>query len=395
MTTYPLETLAAQIDSSGISAPSYQDIYASLQASFKNIYGTDSYLDPDSQDGQMLAVFARAISDSNNTAISVYNSFSPATAQGTGLSRMVKVNGLTRLVPSSTAVNITIVGVAGTVITNGIVSDGTNQFLLPDTVTIDTTGSVVVTAYAANPGAITAAAGTVTTIVTPTLGWQNVSNSADAIPGAPVESDATLRVRQSVSTSLAAQTIIDALYGALANLSGVQQLKIFENDTSLPDSNSLPQHSIAVVIKGGDATTIAQTIANKKSPGCDTYGSTYVQVIDSRGIPANISFFVPVSVTILVDLSIKALPGYTSTIGAEIVQNIVNYINAEGINANGGLLSLTSLYSPIYGTDAPQTYNVTNLQIARSPASPAAADLAIAFNEYPTISASNITLIVS
>lgn len=36
---------------------------------FQQIYGTDAYLDPDSKDGQMVALVALAIHDANNTAI--------------------------------------------------------------------------------------------------------------------------------------------------------------------------------------------------------------------------------------------------------------------------------------------------------------------------------------
>ena len=72
-----MTSLAAQVTSTGITAPPYADILASLIASFQSIYGIDSYLGADSQDGQMLAVVAKAINDSNQTAIAVFNSFSP------------------------------------------------------------------------------------------------------------------------------------------------------------------------------------------------------------------------------------------------------------------------------------------------------------------------------
>ena len=77
---YPLPTLAATLSATGISAPAYTDILLSLQASYGTIFGTDAYIAPDSQDGQLLAVVARAISDCNDMAIAVYNSFAPSTA---------------------------------------------------------------------------------------------------------------------------------------------------------------------------------------------------------------------------------------------------------------------------------------------------------------------------
>lgn len=77
--------LAATVTASGISAPDYQTILNTLTGYFQQIYGDDVYLDSDSKDGQMLAIYARGIHDANNTAIAVYNSFSPATAQAVAL----------------------------------------------------------------------------------------------------------------------------------------------------------------------------------------------------------------------------------------------------------------------------------------------------------------------
>lgn len=397
MTNYPLATLAATVSNAGISAPSYSDIYQSLQASFQGIYGSDSYIEDDSQDGQMLAVFAKGISDANFTAISVYNSFSPSTALSNALSSNVKINGIRRLSSSNSSVNVYIVGVAGTTINNGIVADvNNNKWDLPATVVIPSSGQITVTAVSEAVGAITAPFGTVNKIVTNVNGWQTVTNLIAAVPGAPVEIDPELRVRQSVSTSNSALGILDAIVGNVANITGVTQVKAFENDTQFTDSNGLPPHSIALVVEGGDVQTIGNTIALKKDPGCYTYGTTTVLTVDSVGVPNTINYFVPTLETILVNVTIKALAGYTNATGNQIIASIVNYINGEGIFANNGLLSLSSVLAAAYNTDAPATYNVnlSALQIGISPNSPANADLVIAFNQLPTCSPPNVNLTV-
>jgi hypothetical protein len=96
MATFPLATLACTIDENGISAPSYADVLASLQASFQSIYGSDIYIEPDSQDGQWLAVLAQIINDGNQADVTSYNGYSPSYAQGAALSSQVKINGLRR-----------------------------------------------------------------------------------------------------------------------------------------------------------------------------------------------------------------------------------------------------------------------------------------------------------
>jgi uncharacterized phage protein gp47/JayE len=393
MTTYPLPTLSPTIDATGISAPAYPDIYASLQASYLIIY-PDAVLDPSSQDGQWIAVIAQAISDNNNAIIAAYNNMSPATAQGAGLSSNVKINGLARLIPSNSTIPVSIVGQVGTIITNGLVGDGTNQFALPSPITIPIGGSIVETATCTVQGAILSPAGAMQ-IVTPTAGWQTATATAPATPGAPVENDATLRQRQSVSTSLPAQSVIDAIYAALDNLTGVQLLKIYQNDTNTTDGNGVPPHSIACVVSGGDAVTIAQTIALKKGPGCGTYGTTSELVVDPKGIPVLINFFIPGQLTILIAIGIKALAGYQSTTGALIIAALVTAINNEGIGANAGLLSLSSLYSVAYSVPNANTFNVTSLAIAISPGSPASTDLTIPFNDIPVCVTGNVTLSVT
>ena len=86
----------ATIDENGLHLPDYPTVLEDVKARFRGIYGDDLYLGPDSQDGQLCAVFALALHDAYTLAGSVYNAYSPATAQGTGLSRMVKINGLRR-----------------------------------------------------------------------------------------------------------------------------------------------------------------------------------------------------------------------------------------------------------------------------------------------------------
>ncbi|OAH28439.1 hypothetical protein AYJ10_02075 [Serratia marcescens] len=71
--------LAATVAASVIT-PDYQAILNTLTGYFQQIYGDDVYLASISKDGQLLAIYAHGIHDSNNMTIAVYNSLSPATA---------------------------------------------------------------------------------------------------------------------------------------------------------------------------------------------------------------------------------------------------------------------------------------------------------------------------
>lgn len=393
MPTYPLPTLAAQVTSTGISAPSYADILASLKATYHNIYGPDAYLEEDSQDGQLLAAFAQAINDVNNTAIAVYLSFSPATAQGAGLASVVKINGLTKLIPTNSTIDVLLAGVVGTTIINGIVQDPNgNKWDLPASVTIPIGGSIIETATCETKGAIALGNSISLSIVTPTLGWQSATTNSAANPGHPTETDAALRQRQAISTELPSQSIIGGIYGTLANLAGVVLLKIYENDTGSADGNGIPGHSISVVIQGGDSVAIAQAIEEKKTPGTGTYGTTTEIVTDPIGVPVAINFYRPTQVIIDINITIKALAGYVSSTGVALTAAEAAAINAEGIGANNGLLSLSALESECYDIPLANTFNVTAFTMARHPASPTAADITIAFNEIPVAGTINLTV---
>lgn len=401
MTTYPLPTLAAQVTAVGISAPSYADVVASLQASYRAIYGSDAYLEADSQDGQWIAVLAQAIHDVNQAAIATYNAYSPSTAQGVGLSSTVKINGLARLVASNSTAAVVVVGQVGTVITNGVVADtNDNKWNLPATVTIPLAGQITVTATAQELGAITAAAGTITKINTPTRGWQTVNNPADAIPGAPVESDATLRRRQAASTAQAAQTPMAGIYGALANLPGVTALAGYENDTGVTNSFGLPAHSISFVVEGGDVVQIAQTIAQKKNPGTGTYGTTSELILDTMGASVTVNFYQPTQVPLKAAITIKALAGYVSSTGTALQQAVANYMNSQGIGAGAtdgtGKIYLwrVGAIAAMMGSGLESTFDVTVVQIGKVSGALGTSDIAIAFNELGTCDVAHITLTV-
>lgn len=397
MTTYPLPTLACTVDANGITAPDFNDILESLKASYRSIYGSDVYLEPDSQDGQWIAINATAINDANAAAIAVYNQFSPSTAVGNGLSSIVKTNGINRRVATKSTVDVTLVGQNGTVITNGAVGDTLgNTWLLPASVTIPSAGTITVTATCSVDGDLTAAVGTVTRILTPTRGWQTVTNGSAAAPGVAVETDGQLRQRQSISAALPALTALQGVRAAVGALTGVQDVAAFENDTNVTDSNGLPPHSMSMVVQGGDVTEIAETIALKKTPGTYTHGTTSEVVYDEQGMPLTIRFYRPTVVRVIGELTITALPGWQAPTAVDIVAAIVAAINDDAIGAD---VYLSKLYTPANLPDDPRgvTYDIPavgGLKLARFGNAPVEANLLLAFNEVASADAADFVVTV-
>lgn len=393
MATYPLSTLALQVTETGVSAPPYADILASLQASFRLIYGDDAYLEADSQDGQLLAIIAKALHDCNQAGISVYNSFSPHTAVGIGLSNVVKINHMQRLIPTKSQVNVTVGGVTGTTIVDGIVGDAAgNRWMLPSLVTIPIGGSAIFTAEAEFAGNINAPIGSVIKILTPTAGWQSVTNATAATPGQPVESDAELRARQEITPAANSKTVLESLGANIKALPGVVYGVIYENDTGTTDANGVPAHSVACVVKGGVAADIADTIYRRKGPGVGTYGTTTISITDVSGTARNINFFVPTEKPIKVGISLHPEANYTTAIAASIKQAVVDYINGLDIGED---LVVNRLFTPalLLGSPESETYKITVVTAALAPGGTlGTSDVVMSFVEKATAVVADITI---
>ncbi|EDA8690360.1 TPA: baseplate J/gp47 family protein [Salmonella enterica subsp. enterica serovar Muenchen] len=389
--------LSATVTVEGISAPDYQTILDTLTSYFQQIYGSDAYLEPDSKDGQMVALVALAVHDANNTAIAVYNCFSPATGYGAALTSNVKINGIARKGATNSAVDLLLTGIAGTTITNGTVKDTNNViWRLPASVVIGVDGAVTVTAICSNSGAVAALAGTITTINTPTRGWTSVTNPAAATVGAPAETDAELRIRQGQSVAIPSITPFEGVDGAIANIAGVTRHKLYENDTGKTDGNGLPPHSISAIVDGGDVTEIAQTIRGNKGQGVRTWGKTSVTVPDKYGNPNIISFSRPTDVPVYGKITLKVFAGYTSQIGVQIQQAVADYINSLMI---GDPVLLSRIYSPanlgvVSGGNA-RYYDIQELLIGKSPETVAAANINIAYDESASCKPENIIITVA
>ncbi|ECE6272130.1 baseplate J/gp47 family protein [Salmonella enterica] len=389
--------LSATVTAEGISAPDYQTILDTLTSYFQQIYGSDAYLEPDSKDGQMVALVALAIHDANNTAISVYNCFSPVTGYGAALTSNVKINGIARKGATNSTVDLLLTGTAGTTITNGTVKDTNNViWRLPASVVIGVDGTVTATAICSKSGAVAAPVGAITTINTPTRGWTSVTNPAAATVGAPAETDAELRIRQGQSVAIPSITPFEGVDGAIANIAGVTRHKLYENDTGKTDGNGLPPHSISAIVDGGDVTEIARAIRGNKGQGVRTWGKTSVTVPDKYGNPHIISFSRPTDVPVYGKITLTVFAGYTSQIGVQIQQAVADYINRLMI---GDQVLLSRIYSPanlgvVSGGNA-RYYDIQELLIGKSPEAVAAANINIAYDESASCKPENIIITVA
>lgn len=375
-----MANFVSTIDAFGIHKPQFADCLAYFVNGLQAIAGADVVLTPDTQDGQAAGIWAAALDDCNSASVACYNSFSPQTAQGVALDSVVKVNGIARAVASFSTVQLTVVGQAFAVINGGVAQDQLgNYWALPASVTIPAAGVIVVTGTCQAIGAVNAPAGAISSISTPSYGWQSVTNALAAIPGNPVEVDGQLRQRQTVSTMIRAQGILEGLVGQILALPGVTLINAVANATGAVDVNGIPPNSLAVVVNGGVASSIAGLLYNRL-PGIGLVGTTVQAFVDRSGISRNVAFSYATIVPITWQVSISAGKGFTADVQAMIVAAIVAFTG--GLRIGQGI-KRTACYGAanLFNGAFSNTFEITNLLVARGAAFPASLDVAIAYNE--------------
>jgi uncharacterized phage protein gp47/JayE len=338
-----MDYVAPYINESGLHLPSYPDILAMFISGAQSIYGADIYLGTDSADYQMLSAVALAANDAMGAVQLAYNNRGPLTALGSGLDQVIKLNGMKRNSASYSICTLTLTGTPSATINNCSASDGTYQWALPVAVTFDGSGNASVSATCATIGAIHAAIGTINQIATPTIGWLTVNNAVAADAGLPVESDSSVKSRQTTSTELPSQTLLAGTKGALLQVAGVSRLQVYENYTDYTDALGNPPHSITCVVEGGTDDAIASTIYINKGPGCNPNGTTSVSIYDpAYNYPYVVKFYRPTYEQIYSAIQIHGLTGYSSSQLGLIQAAVMAYINGLSI---GEEVTVSALYA--------------------------------------------------
>lgn len=238
-------------------------------------------------------------------------------------------------------------------------------------------------------GAIAQEANTITTIVTPVLGWDAVSNPLAASEGRLAETDEELRLRFRNTKLERSTNILDSLYSALLNIDGVTEVAIYENDTDVVDVNGVLGHSFLPVVLGGSSQQIAETIWENKPIGIRSQGNTEIDVTDSQGFVHSIGFERPNPVTAYVTINLSLNPEDPNIFPGDgvdqIKQAIIDYAASKfGV---GDDVIFSRLYTPINQIPGHQ---IDSLFLGTSPSPTTASNIVIAFNEISSFESVNI-----
>lgn len=262
------------------------DIKAEFEEAYKNALGGDLNTDVGTPQGQMIVNDTQSLVYAQNQVVLVANAMSVLTATGKALDVAAQWWGYYRKQASATVVIATITGTQGTVIPEGaLVSNGSNEFALLNGITIPAGGSISAQFACTEKGAIPCASNTLTTIVTTISGWSTVNNGQAGIIGYDEENDALFRSRITANwLNIRARSILGAIVDNIAQLDGVVSVLGRENPTSSSvtiDSITLAPYSIYLNILGGTGSEIAKILAEQKTLGAATNGSTTITYADA------------------------------------------------------------------------------------------------------------------
>lgn len=367
-------------------------------------------LDPSTPDGLKLASDAEIFANLDELGQRAYNSKDPNKAKDVDLNVICSLTGTIRSQGTPSNVELTITGVAGTVILAGklveSVVDG-SQWSIDSNVTIGVGGTVAATATCTTNGATVASIGTITRIVDTVGGWQKVTNPTVATLGTNRQNDSSLRLERSKAVSRPGNAQVDNMLGEIFAVEGVRRAIVLENDTGVTDANGLPEHSVAPIVDGGTNEDVAKAIFRKKNPGCKLHAAgTSVTVPDVFDIyPSNardITFSRPNYVDMIVSVTIQndgTLPNDTDE---RVKQAIIDYSSGELVAAECGFnvlgfdigeeVPVSRMYTPInqvigvFGNSYITALTVNTLTTGQVP---------IAFNELSRWDLSNITVIIN
>lgn len=314
--------MTLEFTNNGLSIDNLQDITDALAQAYRDIYGQDINLNPESPDGQRVGIEAKARADLQALVLQIYNAMDPDTASGDFLTRVSKYAGITRRPPTRSQADVSVVTDRPVTLPEGFtVEDDLGQSWVLDTEQALTAGTTTVTLFAENFGSVEADANTITEIVTVVLGVTSVTNPSAALVGVDEETDEHLRLRRRRSVQLPAFTPVGSIFARLSNLSGVTDAVVYENDQDTTDTDrNIAPHTIWAVVEGGDVADIAETLARTKTAGTGTKGSsvgTYIETLERPGfedfdIEHSMRFDRPTGVDIYVRMNVSPRrPGAT------------------------------------------------------------------------------------
>ncbi|MBC8949394.1 baseplate J/gp47 family protein [Xenorhabdus sp. TS4] len=281
-----------QITPDGILAPPTQEVIDGWWQVLKGCFGDNLNTDMNTPQGQLVTTLTAIITDERNFFVNLLNSFDPRYADGMMQDALAYIYFLQRKRATKSVAEITINGLANTVIPVGfqITDDSGKTWSTQTESRVGDDGLVAVNVYCDVAGRVIASAGAINRIVKNINGVDSAINKTAAIVGKDEESRQEFELRRQESVAVNAKNTNAATYGAVSNINNVVDCYVVDNpnnETITVGVTSYPliRNSIAVSVVGGDDNEIARQILAKAGSGCSFAGNTMVKYEDTDNFP--------------------------------------------------------------------------------------------------------------
>lgn len=382
----------------GVIVPDTSGILGGVQAEYKDAFGQDLVVTPDTPQGVLITGETAARVEVVNNNAAVANQINPNISGGVNLDCVMALSGQQRKKATKSVIpGVTLTGVSGTPIPEGTQASTPSGSLFTSlsAVVLSGGGTATVDFASITPGPVQCPANTLTQVVSDVPGWETVNNTNAANVGTNVQSDMNARAFRNNTIAFQGVALNACIVSSLYNVDGVTSLTYRENPTNATaviDGITLIANSIWACVRGGADSDIAACLLENKSSGSNWNGTTDINLVEpASGQTYAVKFDRPTEVPVLVRV--------TTTNGNvnDIRQAVLDYA-AGNIEGMPGLVTGADVEPFVISggiiTEYP-TVNVTKVEVtlASAPSSWSTNPIDIALNQIATISAASITVI--
>lgn len=385
--------MSIQFDETGLTIQNLLEILGEREGYCKSVFGDDFYITGESAIANLQSSDADRELDIQELLLFVANQLDPNQAEGIWLDYICALNNITRYKATKTIIPITVSGVAGTAKNAGeiiIVDETTDEYFInEEAFVVGEDGTINANFIATSYGAINVVPSSTFYLKTPSIGISSVSynQSGSMIIGRDTETDEELRERRIESITYTATSILSSIRASVSQVSGVQYLNIYENDTS-STVDSIPAKSFEVVVRGGDEDEIAKAILLKKPAGIQAYGTTTKTVKDEDDNSFIIGFTRPTELQIDINLTFNSDTSQSDEWKAMIKNELAEAFTK--IYNVGDSIYIYNLYYVL--NNHPEIKNVTEFEIKLHSETEWATSIAIGKRQLGMLSTENITI---
>lgn len=388
--------MALQFNNNGLEIDTFRDLFQTLSDAYKDIYGQDIDLDQESPDGQRVAIEAQARTDIEASLQWLYSQMDPDFNTGDMQQIIAKLHGLYLRTGSRSQRDLNVATDRPVFLYSGYkIRDQSNQvWFVRQNVTIPA-GTTTVTFFAQDFGKVTGLIADTFTQLTPELGVLSITADAVAVVGRDEETPEEFRQRRNRSLENPATGSTGAIFAKVAQLPGVTDLNIGENDTKVDNPvTGIPANSIWLVVEGGAVSDIVEVMVKQKGVGTGTKGSVIGRYIETLirpdgttlQIAHDMQFDRPVYKPLHINLTAKR-----KVTNDPVDLDILKEALAKRVMHIGEEIDANEFYADGYGAGR-VNYVLTNLKISIDGITFTDAELSPGFQGKFTLDVANISI---